>query len=254
MEIYFVGVGEACDPKQRNTSILVKKNTRENRGSILLDCGFSTPHNYLALSPSGEELQILWLSHFHGDHFFGTPLLLLWFWEMKRKNPLTILGPPGVAATVRNAMDLAYPKLFARLGYPLLFHEIVPGKKLQVNESIWSGEYSDHSQPCLSLRLEINSKALFYSGDGRPTHKTRSLAAGCDLIIHEAYEVDDIVSGHGSISTCVKFSLSAGVRRLALVHMQRDVRIGARDTINNFRTQYPDLEIHMPEAAESIFI
>ena len=254
MEIYFLGVGEACDGRQPNTSILLKTDAAEKRGRILLDCGFSTPHSYFALIPPAEELQVLWISHFHGDHFLGTPLLLLWFWEMKRESPLTILGPPGIEAAIRNAMNLAYPNLLGRLGYSLSFHEIRPGNKVHIAGSTWRGEYNEHSQPCLSLRLEVHDKAIFYSGDGRPTSKTLTLATGCDLIIHEAYGFDDTTPGHGSISTCVEFARNAGVRRLGLVHMQRDIRLQAREIIKHLQEKHPGQEIFMPEKGDSMIL
>jgi ribonuclease Z len=247
MKIYFLGVGEACDGRQPNTSILVKDDNNDDRGRILLECGFSTPHHYFALHPHAEELQLLWISHFHGDHFLGTPLLLLWFWEMKRQSPLNILGPPGVEAAIRNAMNLAYPNLLGRMGYSLAFHEITPGNELHIAESTWKGEYTEHSQSCLSLRLKLYGKTLFYSGDGRPTPMTQTLAKGCDLIIHEAYGLDDTIPGHGSISTCLEFARTAGVKRLALVHMQRDVRLQALNVIKHLQAKYPDVEIIMPE-------
>ena len=193
MEIHFLGVGEACDGKQPNTSILLKTDAGETAGRILLDCGFSVPHQYLSLNPSAEELEILWISHFHGDHFLGTPLLLLWFWEMNRSNPLNIIGPPGVKVKIEQALELAYPNLISRLGYSLLFHEIIPEKQLHISGSTFNAAYNEHSQPCLSLRLELHEKSIFYSGDGRPTPMTRSLANGCDIIIHEAYGFEDSV-------------------------------------------------------------
>jgi ribonuclease BN (tRNA processing enzyme) len=254
MEIHFLGVGEACDGRQANTSILLKRGMGKSRGRILLDCGFSTPHHYFLLSPPAEELQVLWISHFHGDHFFGTPLLLLWFWEMKRERPLNIVGPPGIEATIRNAMNQAYPNLLDRLGYSLLFQEITPGNELLIAESTWQVEYSEHSQPCLSLRLGLNGRTIFYSGDGRPTLKTQSLAAGCDLIIHEAYGFNDTTPGHGSISTCLEFARNAGVRRLALVHMQRDIRMQAQEAIKHHQQKYPDLDISIPGGGSSILL
>jgi len=254
MEIHFLGVGEACDGRQTNTSILLKIDNKDQQGRILLDCGFSVPHTYLSLDPPAEELQLLWISHFHGDHFLGTPLLLLWFWEMKRENPLSILGPPGIETAIRNAMNMSYPNLLGRLGYTISFHEVAPGKKVQIAESIWEGEYSDHSQACLSLRLKLYGKALFYSGDGRPTPMTQALARGCDLIIHEAYGLDDTTPGHGSIRTCLEFAHTAGVRRLALVHMQRDVRMLAQNVIKSLSLKYPDLETTIPEMGSKIIL
>ena len=254
MEINFLGVGEACDGREPNTSILLKTGNNDNKGQILLDCGFSTPHDYLSLHPSAEELQMLWISHFHGDHFLGTPLLLLWFWEMKRESPLSILGPPGVEAAVRKAMNLAYPNLLDRLEYSLSFHELAPGNALRVAESIWKGEYTEHSQPCLSLRLEVYGKTIFYSGDGRPTSMTQSLAMNCDIIIHEAYELDDTIPGHGSIRTCLEFARNAEVKRLALVHIQRDVRMQAMKAIKRYQEKYQDLEITVPERGSSMIV
>lgn len=254
MEIHFLGVGEACDGRQPNTSILLKTGTGESRGKILLDCGFSTPHRYFSLNPPAEELQVLWISHFHGDHFLGTPLLLLWFWEMKRESALNIVGPLGIEEAIRNAMNLAYPNLLGRLGYSMSFHEVKPGNELLIAGSTWKSEYNEHSQPSLSLRLELYGKAIFYSGDGRPTSKTQTLATDCDLVIHEAYGFDDTTPGHGSISTCLEFARNAGVKRLALIHMQRDIRPQALDLIKHLQEKYTDLEIFMPEKGDSMVL
>ena len=254
MEIRFLGVGEACDGNQPNTSILLKTDAHETAGLILLDCGFSAPHQYLSLNPSAEELETLWISHFHGDHFLGSPLLLLWFWEMNRTKPLNIIGPPGIKVKIEQAMELAYPNFMSRLGYSLLFQELTPEKNLRISDSIWKTAYSEHSQPCLSLRLELNGKSIFYSGDGRPTPMTRSLAAGCDIIIHEAYDFEDSGSGHGSISTCLDFARNCGAKRLALVHMQRNVRIQCADVIANFQRELADIEIMIPEKGSTISV
>jgi len=252
MEIHFLGVGEACDGNQPNTSILLKTDVGETAGRILLDCGFSVPHQYLSLNPSADELEILWVSHFHGDHFLGTPLLLLWFWEMNRSEPLRIIGPPGVKNTIEQALNLAYPNLLPRLGYSLIFHEIIPEEQLHISDTTWQAAYNEHSQPCLSLRLEINGKSIFYSGDGRPTTLTQSLASGCDIIIHEAYGFEDTVPGHGSISACLNFTRNSGSKRLALVHMQRDVRIQSLDSLEKFQKEYTDIEIMLPEKGSTI--
>ena len=252
MEILFLGVGEACDGNQPNTSILLKTDARETAGRILLDCGFSVPHQYLSLNPSEEELEILWISHFHGDHFLGTPLLLLWFWEMNRTKPLNIIGPPGVKVKIEQALNLAYPNLMSRLGYSLLFHEAIPEEQLHISDSTWKAAYNEHSQPCLSLRLELHGKSIFYSGDGRPTTLTKSLATGCDIIIHEAYGFEDTVPGHGSISACLNFARNSGSKRLAMVHMQRDVRPQSLDALKNLQKKYTDIEIMLPEKGSTI--
>jgi len=251
MEIHFLGVGEACDGNQPNTSILLKTGAQETAGRILLDCGFSVPHRYISLNPSAEELEILWISHFHGDHFLGTPLLLLWFWELGRQKPLHILGPPRVEEKIMQAMELAYPNLQPRLGFSLSFHAIEPGEQKKIADTVWQAAYNEHSQPCLSMRLELQGKAIFYSGDGRPTPTTQALAEGCDIIIHEAYGFEDTTPGHGSIHSCIDFSHNAGVKQLALVHMQRDVRPQAIAAIFK-QNKEPGMKILLPKKGSTI--
>jgi len=252
MEIYFLGVGEALDANQPNTSILLKANAEEAAGRILLDCGFSVPQHFFTLEPDPEELEILWISHFHGDHFFGTPLLLLWFWEMGRRKPLHIVGPPGVAAIIKQAVDLAYPNLWPRLGFALSFVEIVAGAQKKISDTVWQAAYNEHSQPCLSVRIELHGKAIFYSGDGRPTPMTRSLAEGCDIIIHEAYGFEDTTPGHGSIGACLDFTRNAGVTQIALVHVQRNIRPQCKTTIAGLAKKYVGLKILLPEKGSTI--
>lgn len=254
MEIRFLGVGEACDGSQPNTSLLLKTGPQETAGRILLDCGFSVPHQYFALAPDPEELELLWISHFHGDHFFGTPLLLLWFWEMGRQKPLHIVGPPGVETIIKQAIELAYPNLLPRLGYSLLFLAIEPEKKAKIGDTVWQAAYNEHAQPCLSLRIELHDKAIFYSGDGRPTPMTQELADGCDIIIHEAYGFEDTTPGHGSIGSCLTFACNAGVTLLALVHMQRNIRLQSKTAIKGLADKYAAIEILLPENGSRIVL
>ena len=143
-------------------------------------------------------------------------------------------------------MELAYLNLMPRLGFPLVFLEIEPGGRRTIADSIWQAAYTEHSQPCLSLRIELRGKAIFYSGDGRPTTKTQSLAAGSDIIIHEAYGIADTTPGHGSINACLDFARSAGVPQIALVHMQRDVRPQSQAAIASLQQKYPALKILLP--------
>lgn len=247
MDIHFLGVGEACDGTQPNTSMLIKKSAADTAGRILLDCGFTVPHLYLSLDPDPHELEILWISHFHGDHFFGTPLLLLWFWETGRKKPFQIVGPPGIETRIRQAMELAYPTLMNRFGFELLFTEMEEGGPKKIEGSLWQTAYNEHSQPCLALRLELQDKAVFYSGDGRPTPATQTLAQGCDMIIHEAYGLKDTTPGHGSITTCLEFCRKAGGNRLALLHLQRDIRLQAETILADLAEKYSGINILIPE-------
>jgi len=236
MKIHFLGVGEACDPDFPNTSILVDTSS----GQALLDCGFTVPHRYFALHDDPEKLDILWISHFHADHFFGVPLLLLRFWEMGRKKPLTIVGQPGTKQKISAAMELAFPTLYDRFNYTINYIEIKPDTKIKENDMSFSTAVNDHSAPCLAVRLDYEDKSLFYSGDGRPTEASLKLATDCNLVIHEAYRANGDTPGHGSITGCIDFAVQAKAQNLALVHIQRQER---KDNFAEIETQLLDAGI-----------
>lgn len=221
MEITFLGVGEACDADHGNTSIAI------NAGSgarVLLDCGFSTPHRYFRDHDDPNALDMVWISHLHGDHFFGLPLLLLRFWEMKRTKPLLIAGHAKVEHTAQQAMELAYPGFANKLGYELEFLAVEPGQTHRIPGLTLRAAPTNHSQPNLGLRLNDGAHAIYYSGDGRPTAQTRELARDCDLIIHEAFLLVDAIDNHGSINGCLELMAATGSARLALVHLERNFR------------------------------
>ena len=246
MKIHFLGVGEACDERCPNTSLHVTTGKGQR---FLIDCGFTTPHLYFGYYREPDELDAVWISHFHGDHFFGIPLLLLRFWEMGRKKKLVIAGQQGTREKVAAAMELAYPGFMTRLMYHLDFAEIEPGHVREIAGTNWSTAENVHSQRSLALCLDDADHRIFYSGDGRPTRETQTLARGCDLIVHEAFWLDKEVENHGNIISCLEFVGKAGVKHLALVHLQRTCRETAKKTVAELVCDSPPY-VFLPEPGD----
>ncbi len=251
MEITFIGVGEACDCCYGNTSILIECSAGRRH---LLDCGFTVPHYYFRYCSGPDELDTLWISHFHGDHFFGVPQLLLCLWEMGRKKPLQVVGQEGVAEKVHGALNLAYGRLARKLGYKINFHVLLPGKKADIAGLEWRAAWGEHSQPCLALRLDDGRNSIFYSGDGRPTPETAVLACRCDLLIHEAFKLTGDIPGHGSVQGCIEFFRRTAAKRLALVHLNREVRGLGKERILEMVSDVFGPLVFLPETGEKIFL
>jgi ribonuclease BN (tRNA processing enzyme) len=251
-EVEFIGVGEACDPLYPNTSLLLRNTA--GQGRVLLDCGFTAPHLYFRQCSDPEELQVLWISHFHGDHFFGVPLLLLRFWEMGRRNTLHILGPRGVEEKICQAMDLAYPNFMAKLQYGLHFQEVEPGCSHLAAGLTWSTAENEHSERALAVRIEDREKVLFYSGDGRPTPETLALAAGCDLVVHEAFRLSGETPGHGNVLACIDFAKKSGAKNLALLHINRNERADRLAEIQETIQKTVELKIFLPEPGDCLIL
>ena len=254
MEVTFLGVGEAFDENLANTSILVRTEHEGKPITLLIDCGYSVPPNFWQLGMPVDTLDGIWISHFHADHAFGIPPLLVRFWEEKRTKDLHIFGQKGIEDFVLKCLDLAYPNFYPRLNFSLRFAEVEPGQQVVALGLSWQAAVNDHSQRDLVLRLESEGKSLFYSGDGRPTPETIALADRVDLIVHEAYHLSKDVPGHGSIAGCLEMARACKAGRLALVHIQRDVRRERFDEIRELAEGVEDLEVLISEPGDRVTI
>ncbi len=248
MQVLCLGVGEACDSRHGNTSALI---TTKN-STILLDCGFSVPHRFFGYCDEPDCLDFVWVSHFHGDHFFGLPLLLLRFWEMGRHKPLQLIGQQELEEKSITALELAYPGFAEKLSFPLQFHTITPGSPLLIEGLQLQAEQSAHSQRNYGLLIDDGIHRLYYSGDGRPTAKSRRLIHGCDLALHEAFTLHNSVPGHGSINGCLQLMEDENIKQLALLHIERTTRQVQKTAIEELLKQHPGLLL--PKDGELIIL
>jgi ribonuclease BN (tRNA processing enzyme) len=248
LRVTFAGVGEAFDETLANTSLLVESGT----GSILLDCGFTAPPSFWGLAGRPLDLDGVYLSHFHGDHWFGLPALLVRSLEEGRTRPLTILGQPGVEDKVLSLMELAYAGTLAKARFDLRFVECGPGREVALAGFRLTFARGDHSVPCLAVRVESGGKSLFFSGDGPPTEATRALARGCTLAVHETFSLDPVKPAHGTMDSSLAFARETGVEMLALVHVNRRVRREEREAILARIKNFSACKVWLPEPGERI--
>ena len=75
------------------------------------------------------DIQAVFISHFHGDHFLGLPFSFLdYLYLTPRHNDLPIVGPPGIEAKVEDLADMAFPGLSsADAGYRRVYWKRSPG-------------------------------------------------------------------------------------------------------------------------------
>ena len=232
--------------------MLVRTESYGRPVTLLLDCGYSVPARFWQVGLNPDTLDGVWISHFHADHAFGLPPLLVRFWEEKRKKDLYVLGQEGIEAFVRRCLDLAYPNFYPGLGFTLRFMELEPGDTVSSLGLSWCTAVNDHPQRDLALRLEAKGKSLFYSGDGRPNAGTRELADGADLIIHEAFQLSKETPGHGTIPGCLELAQASRAKKLALVHIQRQVRKERINEIKELAASIEDCQILVPEPGDRL--
>jgi ribonuclease Z len=252
IEVVFLGVGEAFDEALPNTSILIRFGAENPLVSVLLDCGFTAPPRLWNEASEPDSIDAIWISHFHGDHALGLPPLLIRAWEEGRSKPLLILGQKGISAFTRQALDLAYPGFYEKLAFPITFEEIKPsGDVYRLGLTFRTAE-TDHSQRNLALRIDAGGKAIYYSGDGKPTPESMLLALDCHLIIHEAFHMETELPTHGSVTGSVDMAKQSGASNLALVHIQRKARAQVIENLESLRGLAGSVQVMVPEPGDRI--
>lgn len=230
MRVTFVGTGDAFGSGGRlNTCFHVAAG--ETR--FLIDCGASSLIGLKRLGLDRNATDAILITHFHGDHFGGLPYFILdaQFFA-KRRRPLTILGPPGVAAALEAQMEAAFPgSSKTRQKFELEVREIAPGEAAYVHGSRVNAEAVVHGPPgtcCLALRIETGGKTLAYTGDTEWTESLIEIGRNADLLIAEAYMYDKQVPYHLDLKTLERRLPDIRPKRLILTHMSDDMlaRIG----------------------------
>ena len=75
-----------------------------------MDCGASSLIPMKRAGLSTAAIDLILISHLHGDHFGGIPFFILDAQLISRREaPLVIAGPPGLERRVRETMEILYP-------------------------------------------------------------------------------------------------------------------------------------------------
>ena len=254
IEVTFLGVGEAFDENLPNTSLLVRVHRETSSATLLLDCGFTVPPQFWRHMPEVDLLDGIWISHFHADHCFGLPALLVRFWEEGRRKDLTILGQKGIDVLTQRCFDLAYPGFSEKLTFPIRFVEVEPNAEAELFGLTLRSAENNHSQRDLALRVEAGGVSMFYSGDGRPTPESVALARGSQLIVHESFHLDREVPGHGTVVASIDMAMNADAATLALVHIYRGVRQDVLSRVGQLEETARPVKIIIPKPGHRVVL
>ena len=91
-----------------------------NNRSFLIDCGEGTQVQLRKYKVKFSKIDNIFISHLHGDHFFGLIGLISTFGLLKRQNDLHIYGPKGIQEIIELQLKLSN----SFLQFDLVFHEL----------------------------------------------------------------------------------------------------------------------------------
>lgn len=156
LDLSLLGVGGGMPmPNRFLSSLMINYKGRK----ILIDCGEGCQVSMRLLGWGFKSLDLILITHLHGDHINGLLGLLSTIGNSGREEPLTIIGPKGMEECIR-----AFRVLVPYLPYDLNIIEVSENEKFKYKffgldiESI----YVSHSSPCVaySIYLKRSRKLL----------------------------------------------------------------------------------------------
>jgi ribonuclease Z len=227
LSLFFAGTAGSVPTARRGLPALL---LRAGGDRILFDCGEGTQQQLLR-SVGLPELDVIFITHYHLDHWLGIIGILKTFDLRGRERPLTVYGPPGLKALLE-AMRPAW----GRVTYPLSLEELDPHEEVGFGGYVvapFPGEhrvraygyaFAEDDRPGrfdaeTAARLGVTpgpdfgrlqagetvngvtpdqvlgeprrGRRIVYTGDTAPCQATEVFAHEADLLVHEATFLDD---------------------------------------------------------------
>ncbi len=218
--VRFIGSGDSFGSGGRfQTCILVELGGIR----MLLDCGASS---LIAMRSQGidpNSIDVILLTHMHGDHCAGVPFLLLdAMLGSKRSRSLVVAGPAGTEAHMTQLRNLLFPGSEAmQPKFSFRYQEIETGVVNDVagiSVRSFAASHTPQTHPTM-LRVELAGKVVSYTGDTEWTEEILRASAGADLFISECCFFDKAVRTHMNYQALKPHLPQLGARRVVLTHM-----------------------------------
>lgn len=227
---------------------------------LLFDCGYGTTHRLLAAGIDPTRLTHIFFTHHHYDHNADYAHVVLSSWVLGRTTPLPVHGPEGTAAVTRALFKEVYAEDIrgrATAGRPLA--AVDPAvTELQDGDGVTGDGWQvtafrvQHGPiPALGYKIEAGDKTVVLSGDTIPVPAVTQAARGADLLVHEVHfapgakmkttvdwEEWVVDRGHTTPDQVGRLAAAAGVRRLAVTHLQPPSAADAPDLVAAIRRHY----------------
>jgi len=160
VELIFFGTSSGTPTKTRNVSGVAVKKVNSKLW-CLIDCGEGTQHQILRTKLALNKLQMILITHIHGDHCYGLPGLLASATMSDRTEPLTIVGP----SQIKEFIEVTQTATQLRLSYAINFIciedslGVITGSEFNINVVELSHRVPSYafvfSEKDISSRLDI---------------------------------------------------------------------------------------------------
>ncbi len=231
VSVTVLGSGDAFATAGRSQSGYL---VRAGDTCVLMDAGPDLLGSLKRKKLAPGDIDIIVISHLHGDHYGGIPFLMLeYMYESPPERTIYIVGPRNLESRCWRMMKLAYPRFDVNvIRHWLHFIEIEPHGDVRLGKLNISAIRAPHTHPdiSLSMKLRIAGKTVVYSGDSGWNEELITFAEGADLFICECtYFESSHLAFHMNYPRLAANRDRFKVKRMVLTHLGREVLEHRRD-------------------------
>jgi ribonuclease Z len=186
--VLFLGVGSA-------TPVLARHQTAQllthQNDLFLIDCGEGTQYRLLEQRIRINRMRCIFISHLHGDHYFGLPPLLSSLNLGGRTEDLWLFGPKGLDEVLTTMFRVSDQ----RLNFPLHFQAVdpdTPAVLLDLPHLTVSSIPLEHRIPCTGY--------LFQEKQAKPKLLRERLPADVEIaVLKQLKNGEDVLDAAGNV-------------------------------------------------------
>lgn len=184
--VTILGSSSAIPTPQRNTSAQV---VSLDGNLYLIDCGEGTQIQMKKFNIRFQKIRQIFISHLHGDHFYGLIGLISTYCLTGRSTELDIYGP----SSLQDILNLQLQLTGTEMTFPLTFHDIDPGLHEKIHEDDHVEVFTlpmVHRMPACGFLFSekprlLNVRKDFLEKESPSHEEIRRIKNGEDFINHE---------------------------------------------------------------------
>jgi len=216
MRIIFLGTGTGVPEKNNSpSSILIEIKNKK----LLFDLGDGVIKNLVRKNISVNDIDALFITHFHVDHISGViPFLFASRYpaDLRKKN-LYIFGPEGTDMFFKRISKIFKDQIKPE-SYSLFIKELKPGKIFHFKRIKIKTFKTKHRKESIGYIIYEKDKKVIYTGDTDYDEDYKKIFKKTHLLITEC-SVPFNIEGHMSPEKIVKLCENIEVKKIALIHL-----------------------------------
>jgi ribonuclease Z len=221
--VTFLGTGDPLNEERAQTCLAVPLADDE---TMLIDVsgGIDILRQLKAAGIPLEKVRHLFVTHRHFDHAGGLAPFLVALTPLSGAG-LTVHALPETLHALRGLLVFTVPGVEDWMGERLRWEKLMPGQPVRVGDHEVLPFEVDHGIECAGLRITLGGSILVYSADTRPAPSVVEYARDADLLVHEAYSLQDGAEqahafGHSTAAEAGTAARKARAKSLVLTHIR----------------------------------